>query len=237
MKYIEKHLGNEPFTLKEYRSTPNATYKGYTDSYKEEDLNRQDLSYKKETGQAPKPLKMALCKEQGYICCYCMRRIDEERVTVEHYITQERHPDSPYSEQIHKDNQLIYSNLLASCNTGERNCSGIRGNSPLIINPLSILIEQQISFQKDGKIISSSPQIAKDIDILMLNSKETAFQLLENRAVILEKVRSSLPKSSKSWTKAQLQAELKKWENPDKQGRYRPFCQIAIAYLQSKLKK
>ena len=59
MKYIQKNIKNEPDTLKAYRSTPNATYTGFADT-------RQLL-------------KTALCKEQGYICCYCMRRIEPKQ--------------------------------------------------------------------------------------------------------------------------------------------------------------
>jgi hypothetical protein len=113
MKFIAKNLRNEPKTLIEYRATPSSSYSGF--------------------GDTDKLLKVALCKEQGYICCYCMRAIDENTMSIEHYITQNRHPNSPLSEKEHQGNDLKYGNMLGSCNSKERNCSGERGNEPLVI--------------------------------------------------------------------------------------------------------
>ncbi len=214
MKFIVKDLRNEPKTLTEYRATPSSSYSGF--------------------GDTDKLLKIALCKEQGYICCYCMRAIDENTMSVEHYITQNRHQNSPLSEKEHKDNDLKYSNMLGSCNSKERNCSGERGNKPLTINPLSKKIETFVYFTNE-KYAYSTKQAKADVeDVLKLT---TDIRLEDARKIVLESVRRNLPNSRKSWTKAQLQIELKKWENVDKRGKYRPFCQVAICYLQEKIQK
>lgn len=66
-------------------------------------------------------LKKNLLEEQGYICCYCEKRIGQEGnlsdCDIEHFMP--RHPDSrTLSVQecaICKDAQLAYTNLFASC--------------------------------------------------------------------------------------------------------------------------
>lgn len=214
MKFIAKDLRNEPKTLIEYRATPFASYSGFVDT--------------------DKILKSALCKEQGYICCYCMRSIDENSMSVEHYITQKRHETSPLSEEAHRDNDLQYANMLASCNSKERNCSGERGNKPLTINPLNKNIETLVYFKNEKYICATSQSKADVEDILKLTND---IRLEDARKEVLEKVRKNLPNNRKSWTKAVLHSELNKWKSIDKQGKFRPFCQVAICYLQGKLKK
>ena len=55
-----------------------------------------------------KTLRESLLKEQGYLCAYCMRRINDAQDTkIEHY--KARTPE----------NELQYHNLLAVCKGGE----------------------------------------------------------------------------------------------------------------------
>ena len=222
MRYILKKSENEPLTLREYRSTPNALYKGF--------------------GDIDQKLKSALCLEQGYLCCYCMLRIRPFTTTVEHYVTQNRHTDSPFLEEIHKNSELNYDNMLGSCNTKTRNCSGIRGNIPLSINPKNKLIETQIGYQKDGIIyaINKSESVQKDLETLKLgtfhNPKPTNGEhwLINNRAIVIDNVKANLDR--KGWSKMTIQAEIKKWDTPDKDGFLEPYCQVAIFYLEKKLR-
>ena len=75
MRYINKR-NKEPKELIEYRRTPGVAY--------------DDLS-----GDRKSIIRDSLLDEQGYICAYCMGKIDNESCTIEHYISQSRHPDSP----------------------------------------------------------------------------------------------------------------------------------------------
>ena len=212
MKFIEKNLKDEPKTLIAYRATPSASYAGF--------------------GDKGKLLKTALCKAQGYICCYCMRRIDENSMSVEHYIAQKHHELSPFSIEIHRDNELKFTNLLAACNSKERGCSEIRGNKPLTINPLNKNIEILLSF-KNINYEYTTETVKHDIEnILQLNKDK---KLEDARKVVLDNVRENLPKNSKEWTTSRLNKELEKWKNLDKNGRFRPFCQVAISYLNKKI--
>ena len=60
-------------------------------------------------GEEFKPIKQALedalLEEQGYICCYCGRKIERGKMAVEHF--------KPKS--IHKSSTFDYTNLMASC--------------------------------------------------------------------------------------------------------------------------
>ncbi len=213
MKYIAKEPKNEPETLIKFKKTPNASYAGFGD-----------------TGQL---LKKALCKEQGYICCYCMREISEQSMCVEHYIPQNRHKNSPYSKEIHKDNELKYRNMLASCNDKIYCCSERRGNEPLKVNPLDKNIEDLVSFANNGRI-SYKEWVKGDIDtVLKLNDKG----LIDIRKKVLALVRKSLPQDSKAWSASVLKKELTKWSTLDNKGKYRPFCRIVIDYLDAKIKQ
>ena len=57
MRYIPKKSNNEPDSLRATRLTDGATY---------DECNKNDV-------------REALLNEQGYLCAYCMRRIENER--------------------------------------------------------------------------------------------------------------------------------------------------------------
>jgi hypothetical protein len=224
MKQIVKSDKNEPQSLRDYKATtPNATYNGYTD---------KDLRY---PNKSLPPLKNALAKEHGYICCYCMGRIDEFNMSVEHYITQHYHPSSPLKPQEHKANDLVYKNLLASCNVSEgRNCSGIRGNEWLQIDPRLKICESLVVIDKNGRATSSNSKIQQELDdILKLNTP----LLIENRKAKIEIAmdRISQIKDSGNFTRKQLEKELA-YRLETSRGKYREYCMAAVHYLQSKMK-
>ena len=74
--------GNEPRSLTVYRKTQYAYFDG-----------------------CPKDeIRKSLLKEQGYLCAYCMRRIDLKHTRIEHWT-----PEAELSEL----EKLDYSNMLA----------------------------------------------------------------------------------------------------------------------------
>lgn len=52
-------------------------------------------------------VRQSLLKEQGYICCYCQRRIDLNNSHIEHF--------KPKDKNCYPELSLEYNNLLASC--------------------------------------------------------------------------------------------------------------------------
>lgn len=155
MKYINNR-NIEPSQLTEYRvSTPNATYDGLGTDVK-------DI------------IRNSLLDEQGYICAYCMCRMDNcTECTIEHYIPQSRHDESPYSEDEHKNQSLLYSNMCGVCKNDSEHCDKLRGNTPLeILNPHDPSCEELIKYHFDGKIVPAGREmekVNKDIETLGLD--------------------------------------------------------------------
>ncbi|MBP6664818.1 MAG: hypothetical protein KA783_05785 [Chitinophagales bacterium] len=230
MKYINKNIDNEPDALREFRNTtPNASYDGYVDS-------------DKETGEKG-VLKKALANEQGWICCYCMQKLQEGNITVEHYITQAHHPDSPYLPQIHAANQLNFLNMLASCNYNNRNCSGERGNVPLkSLDPRRAeTSERLLSYDlADGKIKSrfGDADVEKELDILKLNKPglPTARRTAMDTAWELLKKKKNL--QNRYWTKDDINEIIETYTNKrrDKNGNlaYHAYCMAVVHFLEEK---
>lgn len=157
MKYIRKDP--PPRSLVEYRNRPGATYKKFT---------RGKIRYNE--------TKKALCNEQGYICCYCGRRIKtDSRTQIEHFYAK---GTAEYEEM-----QLDYeTNLLACCDGGkaERHqglidktklfCEAVKGNKILPVNPLTIECENKFLFDSDGIVIGVGKDAEVTIKMLNLNS-------------------------------------------------------------------
>lgn len=153
MRYINNR-NNEPNELIEYRKTPGAIY---------DDLGGENKTI----------IKDSLLDEQGYICAYCMGKINSETSTIEHYISQKRHEDSPYSEKEHKRQSLLYSNMCGVCINTSLHCDKKRGNLPLeILDPHKPSCEKLITYNLEGEIVPTGSQfdkVIKDIETLGLN--------------------------------------------------------------------
>src|SRR5437879_1358904 len=158
MKHIIK--GHEPQSLIQHRQRPHCDY----DNYAEKD-----------------DLRRALVAEQGAICCYCMQRITVQNMKIEHWASQQRHPDR----------QLEYRNLLAACGGGEgaaqhlQHCDKHKGNDDLRIHPADPThnCENLIRYQADGVIYSDEARTDRDLDkLLNLNLQ----RLANNRKAVLD---------------------------------------------------
>lgn len=234
MKHIRKNINNQPAAFRRFRETENAIYSGYVD---------KDL----DTGEN-KPLKKALAIEQGWICCYCNRRLTIDTITVEHFIPQKKSHDSPFSDAEHSSNSLNYMNLLASCNTLERNCSEERGNTPLIrLNPKNAECENLVAYEKGTGYITPvenhpySQEVNRDLKTLLLNPPIGKGILLQSRRfdVISELIKSM---KNRTWTRRELEMKIEEWSSLrkiDSEGTlgYREFCMAAVWYLRQKLKR
>ena len=238
MKHIQKFPKNEPNALKLFReTTENAKYGGYVDKDLDNQVNE-------------KPLKNALGEEQGWICAYCNQDIAVETLTVEHYITQNKHENSPDPAEFHAENDLNFMNMLGTCRKFERDCSGLRGNLPLIfIDPRNAEIEKKIAYRKKVndkdvgyEIIATEGKNADFIqheldNVLKLND----FQLCRARNIAINKLKNKLGKGGK-WKKIEIEAEIKRLKSrilKDTNARkgFQQYCMVAIWYLQEKLKK
>jgi uncharacterized protein (TIGR02646 family) len=88
MKQVKKQ--GEPASFRQWREQANADWQpGYGDLQ-----NPQKAQ-----------LHQSLLTEQGWVCCYCGRRIEQQDSHIEHFRPQERYPELA----------LNYDNLHASC--------------------------------------------------------------------------------------------------------------------------
>ena len=175
-------------------------------------------------------LKDSLLKEQGYLCAYCMARIDQDHMKVEHF-----KPQSLYPQDI-----FAYGNLLACClgKTQEKShCDTFKRNSEISLSPLSRSCVDTLSYEsRTGAIKSSNEDYKHDLDTLNLN----AHIIKQNRRDVLRGVITALQKKAQrglEFNSSTISHQLNIWISVDEEGKRRPYCGIVIYFLEKKLKK
>lgn len=174
-------------------------------------------------------LKSTLLEEQGYLCAYCMQRISEDTMKVEHI--------KPRSKN--KELNFEYKNLVACCKGGEgysedrQHCDTKKGNTEISIDVFNDDDIKTISYSsRTGEIKSSNDAYNNDINnTLNLNCSV----LKENRIEVLEGVVCSLKRRSWRWT--DLKTKYNEYLNRDKDGKYKPYCGIVLWYLGKRLSR
>ena len=211
MKFIDKKPTNEPKEVMEKRVTPGSTF---------DDLPKN-------------PLRMSLLTEQGYICAYCMQRINNngKSTKIEHW--------SPRN----KINEKDYMNLLAVCKGNEaiteaEHCDTKKKNQAITISPLLPNCEQLVKFDPGGQIYSGDKTIEHELkNVLGLDLQH----LVDERKRLIDRLKDEIEKEAKKSPdkkakKALLNGMLKHWQTLQN-GKYEPFCQVAIAYINKKLSR
>lgn len=202
--------------LREYRSTPNTNY-----------------------DNCPKePLKSSLLQEQKFLCAYCMSRITEHTMSIEHWKCR-----SQYSNL-----ELSYQNLLAVCDGNEGNppckqhCDTRKGDSDLMYNPANKDHHARLKIRylkTSGKIESDDTVFCSELGgtekgsegILNLNHQ----QLMNNRRAVIERVEREMSKLPPEAKKAQIRLLLATWKMADPQGMLPEYAGAAIYFLEKRL--
>ena len=221
MKRIAK--GSEPTTLTSYRSSiprdsleDSNIYDDFPDKSREGCQNNSIGNLRKQ-----------LLEEQGYICCYCMSRIDCNNSKIEHFKPQSRF----------RNLQIDYQNLFVSCMGGEGDrkshqyCDTKKAEIELRAINLLGNIESSINYKKEAKkivISSDNSDIDNDIDILNLNVD----RLTKNRKETYNNIIAKL--KEKRFTKPSIRAYIRYYSQKNS-GRYEPFCQMVVYFLTKKL--
>jgi len=147
-------------------------------------LSKDELFSQAKYENSPKDilndLRKYLLEEQGFICCYCMSRIDFPYTKIEHF--------KPRS--IFRKNQLDYSNLFIVCcgkdidkkkfkscitpneKYNKENFYCDTKKDKKLLNTINLLscIENDIEYKKNGIIFSKNQDIDKELnEILNLN--------------------------------------------------------------------
>ncbi len=220
MKYIVKRAENQPLSFIRHKKKSSHSYKNYAE--------KDDL-------------REALLKEQEFLCCYCMRRIQtatEDKMKIEHF-----KPFSVYNgKNGNPDLTLEYSNLFASCKGDEKrakhlqHCDKTKENKEIKLNPTDKSLMDLIKFTPSGIILTDNEELDNEIDnILKLN-----IQPLKNgRKEIWESLEQVLKKEfgNKTVTKGFLNNKIRVWKTKSSQGMSKEYCQVAIYFLTKRLAK
>ena len=197
---IEK--GKEPRSLTEYKMQENASF--------------QDLPI-----NVKNDIRLHLLKEQGYLCAYCMRRIHQDSMKIEHFMPQ---------STISGKEALEYNNLLGVCWGGSKHkkrdsncdsqknddpreltCDSKKGNTRIIADPRDQRVIDKIEYKHDGTIYSKDDKINADLNVaLNLNSMDHA--LPGNRRAAYRRVMKEI-KSDKtnSFQDASIRKVIRKY--------------------------
>ena len=207
----------------------------YRNKFSKEELQNEDLysgfPYKdKASCETDKNnLRKILLENQGYICCYCMSRINCQNSKIEHF-----KPQTKYREL-----QLSYKNLFVACKGGEGSkeqfCDTKKGDKEL--NKINLLenIESFIKYKKSFEsvtIYSDDKQIDLDLnEILNLNSSI----LQKNRKAKLDEVLKKL--KMRNFDKNYIKQTFRYFENKNKKGQYSEFSEMVLFFLLKQLRK
>ena len=177
-------------------------------------------------------LRHALLEEQGYICCYCCRALENNhRSIIEHF--------EPKGLQAYRAKVFEYENLLACCDGGERDtnkpretyCSLSKGNGdphlpPAIISPMHIGCESHFEFDEQGKIRpanEANSHAVRTIDLLGLNAK----------SLVLQREKAINTYIFEIWSE-EMDSLLEMQQLGQKiNGKYQPFCPAIISVLKN----
>lgn len=116
----------------------------------------QKDDWKRFRGRIKQSVYRSLLDEQGYLCCYCERRIESsDDCHIEHF-----HPKSMFPKK-----EFDYTNFLCSCQKDTRpgeplHCGKAKGDwfdANLLISPLDSDCEERFAYTGDGGIRPRKP--------------------------------------------------------------------------------
>ena len=171
-------------------------------------------------------LHQALLEDQGWVCCYCGRRIELHDSHIEHFRPQR----APW-----KHLELEYTNLLTSCireidPDQPLHCGHAKGSQfdeALHVSPLSEDCELRYIYALDGRELATDPSdvaASKMIDILRLN----VHYLRNRRREALEGAFDNEFLSTGSLDELRARRDL--YAQRDGSGRFESFAHIIVRY-------
>ena len=212
MRFIDK--GREPGCLAQHRARRDATYDNLPAECKDE-------------------LRLALAREQGYLCCYCMQRLhpERDRMKIEHWAAQ----SNPAGRSL----QLAWKNLLGACrgNEGasrhEQHCDTRKGEQPITLDPLQRRCEDLVRYLGDGSIGARDSSIQRELDeVLNLN----VAYLQRNRKAKLDAFLNTWARQHAGrWSDAQLGRRLQELQTPGADGRLDEYVGVITWWIRKRI--
>ena len=180
----------------------------------------------------------SMSAEQGGLCAYTMRRIDEQSSHVEHI-----KPQSRCREEL-AGSDLDYGNLVAcfprdghgaSCRYGAHRKAGWwEDDGARFVSPLHPVCEQVFRFRLDGAIEAIGDRIEAKTTIDVLGLDDTS--LTEDRRRVIDEFIFG-PTRSDPMTPAAAQRALDRICDRTHDGTFREFCVALRAALQAHLQR
>lgn len=204
-----------------------------------QDVKRKYKYYSKDIPET-KPMREYLIKEQGYLCAYCMRRIELSNSSIEHYIPQ----------SVDKEKSLNYHNLLAVCcgNLGkdeksktiltcDKNKDDDRNkNKQITINPTNESHMRAISYKRStGEILSSNDKHKMNLDVILnLNHEYLKFNRKKALKIFKDRLDKKHPNMNWSNDKDKIEALLSELKSSGIKDEY---VGIIIWYFEKRIHK
>jgi uncharacterized protein (TIGR02646 family) len=212
MKYIKK--GKEPQNFSDWKA-----------KQKSLGVNYADYEYLQNPERAA--VHISLLSEQGYICCYCCKRVEQNNSHIEHL-----DPQSKTDAELSVD----YTNMLASCGRDTHKpeyrwpeyCGNKKGDLAIAVSPLKSNSEEFFSYSSTGEILPTTNNLdeEKDAEITIKVLGLNHYDLTQGRIQALEAL-----KGMTTQEEAELLAEV--CQQMDVQGRYQPFCNAVLYFLKN----
>ena len=133
---------------------------------KNQGIHYDDLQKTEDGRMVRNRLREFNINQQGGLCAYCCRQIDNEHSLNEHI--------KPRGLGDYSNLSMEYTNIIASCKTegSDATCSASKANmyDAEFVSPLDEDCEQFFDFYENGEMVSDSPRGKYTIKILNLNS-------------------------------------------------------------------
>jgi len=212
MRFIQK--GASPQSFEDWKNQANEYWQPSWDDFQNPEKEK---------------VKETLLEEQGYICCYCGMRIENDPHTeIEHVKPRSK----CVGDEAYK--ALEFNNFLASCNGStmdpkprEVHCNNARGDQVLAVSPLTVGCEENFAYTLDGDVISAKNdgEVKNLINaVLNLNAKK----IRGFRDKLVKGLAADFSDKDVDEVVEEIEALSQK-----NNGRLKPMCFVSISYLEN----
>lgn len=175
-------------------------------------------------------IRLGLLSEQGFLCAYCMERIEIDTMKIEHWACQHSN----------KEMQLEYNNLLACCigHEGhppkEQTCDTRKGGYEIKFNPANPAhrVNDIIKYDSQGNITSTDADFDKHINNFLNLNKH---RLKSNRQTVLKKTQELLHQKIGMRKNTEIQKLINFYNQKNADGKFTEYYGVIIFYLEKKL--
>lgn len=173
-------------------------------------------------------LRLVLLEDQGYVCCYCQKRIPEKllpKSKIEHFKCRHSFPGM----------QLEFQNLFIACNgvgnKEEKTCDTKKGRRAIdSLDFLTTNFEDEIAYGKIGTISARNQDLNDEInDVLNLND-DNLIEARKQVLILINFLKRKIGQSSGNYQK-KLDKLINDWSSKDSSGKFKPYFSAGVYYL------